>query len=214
MTFSSRRRRSSARPGFFSSASFRTRITSLIVLLTASVAAPPGSADAPPTSRITAARPLMQASRVRPALLTSSMASLHLPVNVLADQLFQIEPRFRIPDPASRPEDFAAPPDRQRDIFFPNDPARLDRRNGVVIQLDVIADRQGDHAPVSIQLNPLHPPHLHARNLHRRAGLQSRDRIEFGFDIVTVAADDLQLPELDPQGAQTDNPHQHGHPDP
>src|SRR5688572_26739850 len=206
MTFSSRRRRSSARPGFFSSASFRMRITSLIVLLTASVAAPPGSADAPPISRITAATPLMQASRVRPAPLTSSMALLHLPVNVLADQLFQIEPRFRIPDPASRLEDLAAPPERQRDIFFPDDPARLDRRNGVAIQLDVVADRQGDQAPVFFQRNRLDPPHTHTRNLHRRSGLQSRDRIEFRLDIVKVAADDLQLPEFDRQVAQTDNP--------
>src|SRR2546426_558103 len=216
---SSSLRRSSFFSGFFHSGSSRIRITSSTVFLTASVAGPTAAIapnSPPPTKppiKIAAQKVLY---RCIPSLLfTVSMAdrttnSLDVAMNKLSDQRLQIHTRFGVADLASRSQLFLGSPRRDRHVLVADQPAGLDRRDGVTIQLDARLDYEGHERAFAIERDPLHMADRHPRNLHGRARLEPGDGIEFRLNLHLLAApDDFKLAELDCQVRQGGDPDQH-----
>src|SRR5712691_2520364 len=124
--------------------------------------------------------------------------SLDVAMNKLSDQRFQIHTRFRVADLASRRQLFLRPAGRDQHVLVADQPACLDRRDGIAVNLHARMERQHHERPVVLQPDPLHLADLHSGDLHGRARLEPRDGIEFRLELNLIPApDDFELAELD-----------------
>ena len=128
-------------------------------------------------------------------------------MNILTHQLLKIEARFGIAYRTPWLERIATPSRRQGQEFLSNDAPRLDRRNGVRIELHGVVDRQFHHRTILVERNSADPADLDAGNFDRRTRFEPRGAGELRLDFVDVAADHLEFPELDrqiPEAQDTD----------
>src|SRR4029079_11619780 len=98
---------------------------------------------------------------------TSAGRSFHITMDVLAHQLFEIKTGLRVADGVAGLQRIAASSWRKRQKFLADDASRLDRRNGVRIELDLIVHGQKHGGSVLVQGNRPNASDLHAGNFNR-----------------------------------------------
>src|SRR5215470_6403490 len=127
----------------------------------------------------------------------------HLAENVFRQQLLEVDGRLHLPNLAARLNDLVRSPRADPHIFFADQPLRLDRRDRVFLESDAFVDTQHHASLVIVEADRLHPPDLHARDLNRRAGLETAHGRKVDRHHIAPAAEERHPAELDgkiPQG--------------
>src|SRR4029078_10882398 len=92
---------------------------------------------------------------------TSVGGSFHITMDVLDHQLFESKTGLRVADGVAGLPRIAAAAGRKRQKFLADDASRLDRRNGVRIELDLIVHGQNHGGSVLFEGNRPHHASTH-----------------------------------------------------
>src|SRR6185503_6623878 len=117
--------------------------------------------------------------------------------DVLRQQLLDVHRRLHLGDAAVALDGLLRPAGIDPDVLFPDEPARLDGRDRVFLQLDAGLDAHVHARLIVRERDAVHAPDLHPRDLHRGARLEPAHGGEIRGDGVAGAAEELDPAELD-----------------
>src|SRR5438094_3911242 len=186
-------RRSPCRPSFLRSGSSR-------IFTALSISARSWSVGAPAQARwgpLSAKGSSRASTSARASQVIEGLLSLHLAEDVFRQQLFEIDGRLDLTDLAVRPDELVRTARADADVFFADQPLRLDRRDRILLELDTLLHPEGDPGLVVGQADRLDPPDFDARDLHGGAGLEPAYRREVDGHDIAAAAQERDLPEAD-----------------
>src|SRR2546428_967822 len=204
----------SALPSFFSSGSSRALSTRSTCSRSWSSGAPARAGPAASASPATAtASP--SATRRRGDVIDDL---LHLPEDVLREELFEVYRSFDLPDATIRRDELVGAPRADAHELLADQALRLDGRDRVLLQLHVLLEAK-DHAGLIIgQPDRLHPADLHSGDLDAGPGLEAAYRWKIHGDLVARAPEERNSTEFNRKVAQCqdaqDQKHTHGEVDP
>src|SRR3990167_6858953 len=200
-------RRSRARGSFFSSGSSRTFRTRSIWARSCSVGGPAHAGCSAARSARSAA------ANTTPQRRTLIGTLLDLPKDVLGQQLLEIDRRLDLADPAAGRDDLLPASPTYPYVLLTDQPLGLDRRDRVVLELDV-PDHAQRHARLVVgQPDRFDAPDLDARDLDGGAGLEPADRRKVDRDHVPAAAEEGNPSESNRKVPQSQDAEQHEHAD-
>src|SRR2546428_230702 len=143
---------------------------------------------------------------------------LHLPEDVLREELFEVYRSFDLPDATIRRDELVGAPRADAHELLADQALRLDGRDRVLLQLHVLLEAK-DHAGLIIgQPDRLHPADLHSGDLDAGPGLEAAYRWKIHGDLVARAPEERNSTEFNRKVAQCqdaqDQKHTHGEVDP
>src|SRR5262245_12377351 len=120
-------------------------------------------------------------------VIARASCRLDLAEDVLGDQLFEVDGSLHFPDAAVGLDELVGRARADANELLADQPLRLDRCDGVLLQLHVRVQAERDTCLVVGQADRLDSPDLHAGDLHAGSHPQPADRREVGNDVVTAA---------------------------
>src|SRR5574341_424246 len=197
-------RRSLALLAFFSSGSSRTLRTRSMWVRSWSVGWPARASAGARSSATAAAN-----TRPRRGVMDDL---LDLPEDVLGEELLEVDGRFDLPDPAVRWDDLLRAARADAQVFLADEPFRLDRGDGIVLQLHARVDPERHARLIVGETDRLDAPDLDPGDLDGRSGLEPAHRGEIGRDAVPGGSEERDPPELDGQVPEGQDAEQHEEP--